>query len=44
VEAVTRPASSSPSVGTVKRHMEEQKALIDRAFASVEDRQTGTDY
>jgi 2-oxoglutarate decarboxylase len=43
VEPVTRPGSSSPSVGTVKRHMEEQKALIDRAFASVEDRQTG-DY
>ena len=33
VEPVTRPASSSPSVGTVKRHMEEQKALLDRAFA-----------
>lgn len=38
VEPVTRPASSSPSVGTVKRHMEEQKALIDRAFESVQDR------
>ncbi len=33
VEPVTRGASSSPSVGTVKRHMEEQKALLDRAFA-----------
>ncbi|GAB3258775.1 multifunctional oxoglutarate decarboxylase/oxoglutarate dehydrogenase thiamine pyrophosphate-binding subunit/dihydrolipoyllysine-residue succinyltransferase subunit [Nocardioides dilutus] len=32
VEAVTRPASSSPSVGTVKRHLEEQKDLLDRAF------------
>lgn len=38
VEPVTRPASSSPSVGTVKRHMEEQKALIDRAFEAVQDR------
>ena len=35
VEPVTRQASSSPSVGTVKRHMEEQKALLDRAFAPV---------
>jgi 2-oxoglutarate dehydrogenase E1 component len=38
VEPVTRPASSSPSVGTVKRHMEEQKALIDRAFEALPDR------
>jgi multifunctional 2-oxoglutarate metabolism enzyme len=38
VEAVTRPASSSPSVGTLKRHMEEQKALVDRAFAQLSDR------
>ena len=36
VEPVTRPASSSPSVGTVKRHTEEQKALVDRAFAPLE--------
>jgi 2-oxoglutarate dehydrogenase E1 component len=43
VEAVTRQASSSPSVGTVKRHMEEQKALVDRAFSSVQDR-TNDDY
>ena len=43
VEPVTRQASSSPSVGTVKRHMEEQKALLDRAFAPVEDR-GGHDY
>ncbi len=35
--------SSSPSVGTVKRHLEEQKALLDRAFAPVEDR-GGNDY
>lgn len=33
VEAVTRAESSSPSVGTVKRHMAEQKDLLDRAFA-----------
>ena len=32
VEPVTRPASSSPSVGTAKRHTEEQKALIAAAF------------
>ena len=33
VEPVTRGASASPSVGTMKRHIEEQKALLDRAFA-----------
>ena len=33
VEPVTREASSSPSVGTVKRHTAEQKDLLDRAFA-----------
>lgn len=33
VEVVSRPESSSPSVGTVKRHTEEQKDLIARAFA-----------
>jgi 2-oxoglutarate decarboxylase len=33
VEPVTRPESSSPSVGTAKRHAEEQKDLIARAFA-----------
>ena len=43
VEPVTRQASSSPSVGTVKRHMEEQKALVDRAFSSLSDR-TSDDY
>ncbi len=32
VQPVTRAASSSPSVGTVKRHTEEQKHLIDTAF------------
>ncbi len=32
VEPVTREASSSPSVGTVKRHAAEQKDLLDRAF------------
>jgi 2-oxoglutarate dehydrogenase E1 component len=36
VEPVTRQASSSPSVGTVKRHTEEQKALVDRAFAPLD--------
>ena len=33
VEQVTREQSSSPSVGTVKRHLAEQKDLLDRAFA-----------
>ncbi|GAB3786501.1 multifunctional oxoglutarate decarboxylase/oxoglutarate dehydrogenase thiamine pyrophosphate-binding subunit/dihydrolipoyllysine-residue succinyltransferase subunit [Nocardioides ungokensis] len=33
VEPVTRSASSSPSVGTVKRHQSEQKDLLERAFA-----------
>ena len=32
VEPITRPASASPSVGTIKRHTEEQKALLDAAF------------
>ena len=36
VEPVTRPASASPSVGTIKRHTEEQKALLDAAFAAAE--------
>jgi 2-oxoglutarate dehydrogenase E1 component len=33
VEPVTREQSSSPSVGTVKRHTAEQKDLLERAFA-----------
>ncbi|MEC9050818.1 MAG: multifunctional oxoglutarate decarboxylase/oxoglutarate dehydrogenase thiamine pyrophosphate-binding subunit/dihydrolipoyllysine-residue succinyltransferase subunit, partial [Actinomycetota bacterium] len=33
VVPVTRPESSSPSVGTVKRHQAEQKDLLDQAFA-----------
>jgi multifunctional 2-oxoglutarate metabolism enzyme len=32
VEPITRPASASPSVGTIKRHTEEQKSLLDAAF------------
>ena len=32
VEPVCRPASSSPSVGTLKRHTEEQRNLLDVAF------------
>ncbi len=43
VEPVTRGASSSPSVGTVKRHTEEQRALLDRAFAPA-DEPPGNDY
>ena len=38
VECVTRPRSSSPSVGTAKRHAEEQKSLMAAAFESVADR------
>ena len=33
VEAVTRAESSTPAVGTAKRHTEEQKDLMARAFA-----------
>jgi len=33
VEPITRPASSSPSVGTAKRHQSEQKELVGAAFA-----------
>ncbi|TIC84095.1 multifunctional oxoglutarate decarboxylase/oxoglutarate dehydrogenase thiamine pyrophosphate-binding subunit/dihydrolipoyllysine-residue succinyltransferase subunit [Nocardioides sp. GY 10127] len=33
VVPVTRPESSSPSVGTIKRHQAEQKELLGRAFA-----------
>ncbi len=36
VEAITRPALSSPSVGTAKRHAEEQKALMAAAFNAPE--------
>ncbi|HEY2879622.1 multifunctional oxoglutarate decarboxylase/oxoglutarate dehydrogenase thiamine pyrophosphate-binding subunit/dihydrolipoyllysine-residue succinyltransferase subunit [Nocardioides sp.] len=43
VECVTRPRSSSPSVGTAKRHAEEQKSLVAAAFESVADR-TVRDY
>ncbi|GAA1478766.1 multifunctional oxoglutarate decarboxylase/oxoglutarate dehydrogenase thiamine pyrophosphate-binding subunit/dihydrolipoyllysine-residue succinyltransferase subunit [Nocardioides aestuarii] len=43
VEPVTRGASASPSVGTVKRHTEEQRNLLDRAFAAPSD-QPGSDY
>jgi 2-oxoglutarate dehydrogenase E1 component len=43
VEPVTRAASAAPSVGTVKRHVEEQKALLDRAFEAHEGGR-GQDY
>ena len=42
VEPVTRPASAAPSVGTVKRHVEEQKTLLDQAFDA--PRARGNDY
>jgi 2-oxoglutarate decarboxylase len=38
VENITRPRSSSPSVGTAKRHTEEQKSLIVEAFESASGR------
>ena len=34
VEGITRPESAAPSVGTIKRHAEEQKSLLDAAFAA----------
>jgi 2-oxoglutarate dehydrogenase E1 component len=43
VEPITRPASASPSVGTIKRHTEEQKSLLDAAFA-VPNAGPGRDY
>jgi 2-oxoglutarate dehydrogenase E1 component len=43
VEPVTRPESASPSVGTIKRHTEEQKSLLDMAFAAPADA-PGRDY
>lgn len=33
VTAVTRPASSSPAVGTHQRHEAEQRAIVEQAFA-----------
>lgn len=43
VEPITRPASASPSVGTIKRHTEEQKSLLDAAF-EVPNAGPGRDY
>jgi multifunctional 2-oxoglutarate metabolism enzyme len=43
VESVARPPSSSPSVGTAKRHTEEQRSLMAAAFAGASDR-TAEDY
>jgi len=33
IRIVSRPASSSPAVGTHQRHEEEQRLLIEQAFA-----------
>jgi multifunctional 2-oxoglutarate metabolism enzyme len=38
VQNITRPRSSSPSVGTAKRHVEEQKSLMVGAFDAESDR------
>jgi multifunctional 2-oxoglutarate metabolism enzyme len=43
VDCITRPHSSSPSVGTAKRHAEEQKGLIAAAFERADDR-SAEDY
>ena len=32
VEIISRPASSSPSVGVHSRHVEEQKAILTASF------------
>jgi multifunctional 2-oxoglutarate metabolism enzyme len=37
VELISRPASSSPSVGTLRRHSEEQGRLMSGAFAPAAD-------
>ncbi len=42
VEPVTRPASAAPSVGVHKRHLEEQKTLLEAAFETPRSR--GEDY
>jgi 2-oxoglutarate dehydrogenase E1 component len=44
VEPITRPALSSPSVGTAKRHAEESKALLAAAFSDAEDRRVAEHY
>ena len=33
IEGVTRPSSSSPAVGTHQRHVAEQQAVVEQAFA-----------
>ena len=33
IEGVSRPSSSSPAVGSHHRHEEEQRAVIEAAFA-----------
>ena len=43
VEPITREESSSPSVGTMKRHTAEQKDLLDRAFELIRDSMYFTD-
>ncbi len=43
IEPVTREASASPSVGVAKRHQEEQKDLLARAFAAVDPRAEATE-
>jgi 2-oxoglutarate dehydrogenase E1 component len=43
IEPVTRDASASPSVGVAKRHQEEQKDLLARAFARVDPLAEGTE-
>lgn len=33
LHVLARPASASPAAGTMKRHLVEQRELLDRAFA-----------
>jgi 2-oxoglutarate decarboxylase len=33
IEGITRPSSSSPAVGTYQRHVVEQNAVVEQAFA-----------
>jgi 2-oxoglutarate dehydrogenase E1 component len=38
VKVISRPASSSPSVGQHSRHVEELKGILSDAFAEVKGR------
>ncbi len=44
VEGITRSPSAAPSVGTMKRHVEEQKRLIEAAFRPARDERRLAQY